>query len=114
MKSNYKEDSKIFSALCDEKRLKILELLRDGGKCACVLTDLTGIKQTALSYHMKILCESKIVTATQDGKWVNYSLSKNGSISAINLLGKLTTPNTTQIPNSVYLENLEKCEKPSA
>ena len=103
----HKEHAKVFKALCDEKRLQILELLRDGEKCACVLTDLTGIKQTALSYHMKILCESKIVSSVQIGKWVHYSLSKEGSDVALQLLSELTTPNSTQTQNACYLTNID-------
>ena len=56
MEKEYTEDAKIFKALCDEKRLKIISLLRSGEKCACFLIDDMGIGQSALSYHMKILC----------------------------------------------------------
>ncbi len=83
-------NAKVFKALCDEKRLGILALLRDGEKCACVLTDLTDIKQSALSYHMKILCDSGIVKSTQNGKWTFYALDKEGSQEAVNLLKFIT------------------------
>ena len=55
--NGYKNDTIIFKALCDEKRLSILELLKGGEKCACVLMEELNIAQSALSYHMKILCE---------------------------------------------------------
>ena len=101
MATIYEADAKVFKALCDEKRLNILELLRDGEKCACVLTELTGIKQTALSYHMKVLLESKIVVSNQIGKWVHYSISEEGSALAIALLTKLTTvTNNNSIANN--------------
>ena len=51
----------VFKAFCDEKRLAVLDLLRSGEKCACVLIDKMEIGQSSLSYHMKILCESGIV-----------------------------------------------------
>ena len=105
--NNHKENANIFKALSDEKRLKILELLRDGEKCACVLTDLTGIKQTALSYHMKILCESKIVSSFQVGKWTHYFLNNEGCNYAIQLLEKITTKNPNQTPNCCYLDKDE-------
>ena len=56
MENRYKEDAKIFKALSDEKRLYILNLLENGEKCACELIDDMNIRQSALSYHMKILC----------------------------------------------------------
>lgn len=92
MMINYKNDAKIFKALCDEKRLLILELLRSGEKCACVLIDKMNVGQSALSYHMKILCESGIVSSRQDGKWTHYSLNKNGCEYASERLLKITTP----------------------
>ncbi|MDD4371041.1 MAG: metalloregulator ArsR/SmtB family transcription factor [Anaerostipes sp.] len=87
-------DAKIFKALCDEKRLSILALLRTGEKCACVLIDSLNMGQSTLSYHMKILCESGIVTSRQDGKWTHYSLSMAGRNYACNRLSELTTPDT--------------------
>ena len=76
--NGYKNDTIIFKALCDEKRLSILELLKGGEKCACVLMEELNIAQSALSYHMKILCESGIVTSRQEGKWTHYTISKSG------------------------------------
>lgn len=103
MKNTHKKNAKVFKALCDEKRLAILELLRSGEKCACVLIDLMDIGQSSLSYHMKILCESGIVDSRQEGKWTHYRLSKSGSEYAAQLLVELTTPTTTQdTENTAY------------
>lgn len=88
----HKQHARIFKALCDEKRLAILELLRTGEKCACVLIDELNLGQSSVSYHMKILCESGIVISRQDGKWTHYRLSKSGSRYAVELLRSLTTP----------------------
>jgi ArsR family transcriptional regulator len=90
----YEEHAKVFKAFCDEKRLRILELLRDGEKCACVLLEQLDIGQSGLSYHMKILVESGVVESRQEGKWTHYKISEKGSAHASELLKKLTTPNT--------------------
>ena len=89
--NGYKNDTIIFKALCDEKRLSILELLKGGEKCACVLMEELNIAQSALSYHMKILCESGIVTSRQEGKWTHYTISKSGRDYAIKRLTELTS-----------------------
>ena len=86
------KNAKVFKAVCDEKRLAILELLRSGEKCACVLLDDLEIGQSGLSYHMKILCESGIVESRQEGKWTHYKISEQGSQDAIQLLKAITTP----------------------
>lgn len=99
MVNNHEKNAQVFKAFCDEKRLTILELLRSGEKCACVLIDQMEIGQSSLSYHMKILCESGIVESRQEGKWTHYRLSECGSKYAAELLMELTTPYIVQIPD---------------
>jgi ArsR family transcriptional regulator len=76
MDATYEEQAKVFKAFCDEKRLRILELLRGGEKCACILVEQLDMAQSSLSYHMKILCESGIVDSRQGGKWTHYKISE--------------------------------------
>ena len=78
MDNEMQKNAKVFKALCDPNRLAILELLRSGEKCACVLLEQLELKQSGLSYHMKILCESGIVASRQEGKWTHYRLSEEG------------------------------------
>ena len=96
METGYQEQAKVFKALCDPKRLAILEQLRSGEKCACVLQEPLDLTQSGLSYHMKILCDSGIVVSRQEGKWTHYRLSASGRDKAIELLKKLTTPDYEQ------------------
>ena len=91
MNKKYLENSKVFKAFCDENRLMILEMLQSGEKCACVLLEKLDITQPTLSHHMKILCDSSIVTPRKEGKWTHYSINKNGCTDATELLQKLTT-----------------------
>ncbi len=99
MDHTHEKNAKVFKAFCDEKRLAILELLRSGEKCACVLIDQMEIPQSSLSYHMKILCESGVVESRQEGKWTHYRLSVSGSKYAASLLVELTTPCVQQLPD---------------
>lgn len=94
---SYEQDARIFKALCDPKRLAILEQLRSGEKCACKLQEPLALTQSGLSYHMKILCESGLVLARQEGKWTHYRLSAEGQTRAVQRLLALTTP-ATQAP----------------
>ena len=85
----YEERAKVFKALCDPKRQQILELLKSGETCTCVLTEKMGMPQSSLSYHMKILCESGIVTGREDGKWTHYRICSEGSRHAMELLRQI-------------------------
>ena len=100
MLTAYEKHAKVFRALCDEKRLRILELLRGGEKCACKLLENLDMCQSALSYHMKILIESGLVESRQEGKWTHYRISEKGSAYACSLLKELTTPNSAAKDNN--------------
>ena len=73
-----KRIASMFKAFCDENRLQILYLLRDGEKCACGILDEMQITQPTLSHHMKILCDSGVVVGRKEGKWMHYSISDEG------------------------------------
>ena len=92
----HQENAKVFKALCDPKRLAILEQLRSGEKCACVLQEPMDLTQSGLSYHMKILCDSGLVLSRQEGKWTHYRLSGVGRDEAVKLLLAITTPDADQ------------------
>lgn len=99
MSENYEQDAKVFKAFCDENRLRVLDQLRGGEQCACALTERLGIGQSALSYHMKILVESGIVSTRQEGKWTHYSISDAGCARAKALLNDITTRDDEQQDN---------------
>ena len=63
----------IFKALGDSTRLKIIEILSCGELCACDILESFPITQPTLSYHMKILTESGLVTSKKEGSWMRYS-----------------------------------------
>ena len=95
MQTKEKHIAEIFKALCDENRIKILQLLQGGEKCACVLLDDLHITQPTLSHHMKILCDSDIVVGRKEGKWTHYSISPKGAATAVKCLQELTTVTDT-------------------
>ena len=97
MATVYEERARVFKAMCDERRQRILELLQGGEKCACVLIEQMDMPQSSLSYHMKILCDSGIVTGREEGKWTHYRISPEGSARAVELLREITA--TAEAPN---------------
>ena len=66
--------ARIFKAIGDENRLRILSLLRSGERCACKLLEDMHISQSTLSHHMKLLCDAELVYGRKEGKWVYYSI----------------------------------------
>jgi ArsR family transcriptional regulator, arsenate/arsenite/antimonite-responsive transcriptional repressor len=64
----------LFHALSDETRLEVIELLRQGERCVCELTDTLDAAQSRLSFHLRVLKDAGIVRDRKDGRWVYYEL----------------------------------------
>ena len=97
MENVYQSQARVFKALCDETRLRVLEMLRGVEKCACKLLENLDCGQSGLSYHMKVLLESGIVTSRQEGKWTYYRICPKGAPAAISLIQELTTVTSDSI-----------------
>jgi len=67
--------AKIFRALSDPIRLKILIFLRDGEKCVCEIFPHVAIIQPVVSRHLKILKDSGIIRDKKDGTRRLYSIT---------------------------------------
>jgi ArsR family transcriptional regulator len=67
-----------FKALGDETRLGLMMAVAasDGAEaCVCDLTPDTGLAQSTVSHHLKLLVDSGLLVRTQRGKWSYYSLT---------------------------------------
>lgn len=89
MNIDEKKTATIFKAFCDENRIRILDMLSTGEKCACRLLEEIDVTQPTLSHHMKILCDSGIVVGRKEGKWTHYSISQKGIAEAQKYLDTL-------------------------
>lgn len=86
----YDKEAMVFKAFCDGNRLRILEQLQTGEKCACKLMEELDIARSTLAHHMDILTESGIVKGRKEGKWIHYSLNEEGTKYARDLLVNIT------------------------
>jgi ArsR family transcriptional regulator len=67
-----------YKALGDETRLGLLLSVASGENseaCVCDLTPNTGLAQSTVSHHLKLLVEAGLLDRTQRGKWAFYSLT---------------------------------------
>lgn len=83
----FKEDVRKIKALADENRLAIMLSLQHGEKCGCVLLEELNITQPTLSHHMKLLCDSDLVTGRKESKWMYYSISPEGISAFRDMIG---------------------------
>jgi len=91
MSNNYDENAKIIKALSDPNRLKIIDILSCGERCACDILDHFEFTQPTLSHHMKVLMDCGIVECRKDGLWSHYSLNSSNCNKLVLFIMKLIT-----------------------
>jgi len=67
--------ARMFKALSDPVRLRLLSLIasHEGGEaCVCDLTGPFDVSQPTISHHLKVLRESGLVGSERRGTWVYY------------------------------------------
>jgi ArsR family transcriptional regulator len=71
--------AKLFKALSDPHRVRIVNLLATAGEpmCVCDITAVVDLKQPTVSFHLKKLVSSGLIHREQRGVWGYYSLSRN-------------------------------------
>lgn len=80
---------KIFKALSDETRLKILKLLEKGELCVCEIISALNMVQPKVSFHLGILRDAGLVKTRKKGKWILYSLDDSDLFKRFLLLSVL-------------------------
>lgn len=67
-----KDIVKVFKALADPTRLRIVLLLRRRELCVCEIMYVLGMEQSRVSHQMRILRRAGLVEDIREGRWVNY------------------------------------------
>jgi ArsR family transcriptional regulator len=67
--------SRLFKALGDETRLRIVALLAHGELCVAHIEDALGLSQPNASRHLSILSNAGVVTRRRADRWVYYKLA---------------------------------------
>jgi ArsR family transcriptional regulator len=69
----------IYKCLCDETRLRILNLLSETPLCVCHIQQVLGKSQVIISQHLAYLRERKMVAGQRHHNWIIYSLPPSPS-----------------------------------
>ena len=82
------ELDRVFSALSDPKRRKILEILDDADSTLLALTSSFDISFQAISKHLKILEQAGLITKKKQGKYYRCSYNPETLKTAIDWISK--------------------------
>ena len=70
---------KVFRALSNPVRTRIIEVIGNGELCACEIPRKVGRAQPTVSQHLKLLEDAGILVSRRDGKKVLYSV-RSGAV----------------------------------
>ena len=90
--------ARVFQALSDETRLRILQRLLKGERCVCELTDALDVAQSRLSFHLRTLKEAGLVADRRSGRWVYYRILPEAVAELDQTLADLRDANTETDP----------------
>lgn len=65
-----------FSALADNTRRRLLNLIGEDEVCVCFLVEVIGTNQPKISRHLAILKNAGLVSVRRDWKWSHYRITK--------------------------------------
>lgn len=72
MEQLYEREAEFFQALGNPLRLRLLGLLREGGRCACELVPELEVDQSTVARHLLTLKRAGILRSWKDGVRVIY------------------------------------------
>ena len=91
----------VLKALSSEPRLRILKLLKKQSLCVNALASRTGLAQSAVSQHLRILSNARLVNFEKRGYWMHYSVNENAlSKHKDFIIELLTVDKTTKNKNT--------------
>ncbi len=68
---------KIFKALSDSNRIRILKMLQLRPLCVCEITAVLNLATSTVSKHLSLLRDADLILDKKEGKWVIYTLNEN-------------------------------------
>ena len=100
---------KVFSALADNNRRKIIELLHAEDSTLLELADKFPVSFQALSKHIKVLESAEIITKKKQGKYRLLSLNRNSfraSLEWISYYSSFWEASFDKLEEQINRENL--------
>jgi ArsR family transcriptional regulator, arsenate/arsenite/antimonite-responsive transcriptional repressor len=67
---------KLFAALADPTRLRLLNLMKGREVCVCYFVEILKQGQPKISRHLAYLRRAGIVEARREGKWMHYRIER--------------------------------------
>lgn len=90
---------KLFKALDDPTRRKILDMLKERDLTAGEIAEAFEMSKPSVSYHLDLLRQADLVVSTKKGQFIYYSLTTSVLEDIISWLMELKTTHTKKDEN---------------
>src|ERR1700749_4536287 len=77
---------RLFAALADPTRLRLLNLMRGREVCVCYFVEILQQSQPKVSRHLAYLRNAGVVSARREGKWMHYRMEMPADAGAATIL----------------------------
>jgi len=112
MEDNMRELVKVYKALADESRLRVLNLLLERECCVCEAMQALEISQSKASRILSALYDVGFLKLRKDGLWSLYSIDWDGmDVHLENILKANTNAFKGNRQMDIDLERLKKAER---
>ena len=112
MEDNMRELVKVYKALADESRLRVLNLLLERECCVCEVMQALEISQSKASRILSVLYDVGFLKLRKDGLWSLYSIDWNGmDVHLKNILEANTKAFKGNRQMDIDLERLKKAKR---
>jgi ArsR family transcriptional regulator len=102
---------KVFKALSDKNRLRIMKMLEVKPMCVCEITAVLNLAPSTVSKHLSLLHEAELIEDRKEARWVNYSLPRKSLFPFVSEMLKLLRRSLIDDPE--VLADMEKAKKVS-
>ena len=106
--------TRLFKALADQTRVRIVALLAHGELCVCHIEAALALPQPTVSRHLAVLRSAGMVEIRRDGLWVLYQLAKQTDTDCQRQLRALAAAFAPCGALRADLDRLRKLRGPSA
>lgn len=79
------QQHRVFRALANEDRLRLLEALRGGERCGCELMVILDAPQSTVATHLRKLRDAGLLKNRKKGKWNYYRISDTAVMDVLDL-----------------------------
>jgi len=98
--------AKLFKALSDETRIRILKVLLERECCVCEVMQALDISQSRASRNLRVLEDAGFIKSRRDGPWVIYSIAEQTTSSYAALLIEMLR--SSLVNDETILQDREK------